>query len=55
MGFAATAENDTWLEGYTLVANLRREDGTFSNSRINVDDFLGNNNGEYDVFPGLWN
>ncbi|KAF8190017.1 Cyanovirin-N [Mycena galopus ATCC 62051] len=48
MSFVETSRNYR-LEGTTLLAECQDREGQYQNSQLNLNDVLGNNDGEFDL------
>ncbi|OGM46109.1 cyanovirin-N [Aspergillus bombycis] len=48
MSFHLSAEDIEIRDNHILFARLKDEDGEFQESEINLDDFLGNNDGSFE-------
>ncbi|KAE8163790.1 Cyanovirin-N [Aspergillus tamarii] len=48
MSFHESAEEVNIRDGHILFARLRNEEGEFQDSEINLNEFLGNNNGSFE-------
>ncbi|KAL3462205.1 Cyanovirin-N [Aspergillus heterothallicus] len=48
MSFHLSARDIRVEDGSRLVASLQNEDGDFVHAEINLDDFLGNNDGTFE-------
>ncbi|KAL7935212.1 Cyanovirin-N [Trichoderma chlorosporum] len=48
MSFAESSQNYR-LEGSFLVADVRRADGSWTESRIDLNEYVGNNEGNFEV------
>ncbi|XXH02056.1 hypothetical protein Hte_008421 [Hypoxylon texense] len=53
MAFSLTAKN-LELRGSWLVAVVQKPDGSWTFAKLNLNDHIGNNNGEFDVTMDRW-
>lgn len=53
MAFSLTAKN-LELRGSWLVAAVQQPDGSWSFAKLNLNDHIGNNNGDFDVTMDRW-